>query len=214
MPVIPKGWTYLEKRNPAANESKFWACRFEPTTKRNVPALHIWWGRIGTKGQDRVFDLYATDEECIQDTRKRAEAKLREGYVPKTGALDWWPEFMKLADREPTLMAQGFGSEEKKPLAGEWNGDGEDWPIRNGRPVRPPDGRRRLPLERFSEVMDEARLRVAEQDRARAAEAVRPLLLARAPERVRGFDLAGRERDRTVVTIVSIANERVIDFED
>lgn len=200
MPLVPQDITYLEKRNPEANESKFWAIRFEPTTKGAKMALHVWWGRIGTKGQDKVFDDYVTDNECCQDARKRAEMKLREGYVPITGSLAWWPEFMKLADRAP--QAPGYQGT---------SADG--WPIVNGIERRPPV---RGKYARNPDIVEMQARRTRAFQEVRAAR-VREFKASRATELPLavecGIDM-GRARDRTVVTVVQISNDRVIDFED
>ena len=181
MPVIPKAFTYLEMRRPKDNVMKFWAMRFEPTTKGAKMALHVWWGRIATRGQDKVFDFYVTEGECLADARARAESKLREGYTPVT-VCDWVPDFIRLADREPKVD-RSFMS---------WKGDQDPLDARDyfppveRKPDTPPSVLRKRSL--IEEVADSVRTK-------------------------RGVDLA-KTRDRTVITIVAIATDRVIDFEE
>jgi predicted DNA-binding WGR domain protein len=196
---------------------KFWAIQFVPWPSLPGTAVRIFWGRIGTMGQDKTFPPPgATVTSVLEDAEKRLQEKLREGYVQRSEIEGWTPRFISESSRAPgtgrpdtavSQLVEALARSEdaammrSRPLQpSDWNG--EDWPVRNGRPVRPRS-------RGESRTLDPLEARDYFPTPARSGDR-----LATAPRTTRGFDLAGRERDRTVVTLVTITSERVIDFED
>lgn len=143
--TIPTKWQHFERRDPDRNISKFWAFRFVPATRGM--GMRLAWGRISTKGQDKVL-TYPTDEACLAEARRRTEEKLREGYRP-VRSTDWRPPYFSEEDREPTTPFVGaLAKAVDRAFV-----DGDGWKIENGRSVRPRSRRDTIP-ERTPDPLD------------------------------------------------------------
>jgi predicted DNA-binding WGR domain protein len=104
MKAVPKSVTCLTKRNPAANESKFWAVGFEqPDGPDGTFLLRRWWGRIGTEGQNDAVGPFS-EERCLGRARELVAAKLREGYR-RQDEIDFEAPFLKTESERAQAIA-------------------------------------------------------------------------------------------------------------
>ena len=75
---LARGPVRLESVDPAHNRARFYELAWQPTLWGNA-ALVRRWGRIGTRGRERVF-LYADDPGAEDALRRWASLRLRHGY--------------------------------------------------------------------------------------------------------------------------------------
>jgi predicted DNA-binding WGR domain protein len=113
----PFGVRYFEKRNPATNESKFWAVKFVPVPgdQRGV-GVRLWWGRIGTDGQTKDVP-FGTAAEATAYAEERLGEKLSKGYELVESPPDGSPVFKVDATtlRLPTADRKLDSVIEKRP---------------------------------------------------------------------------------------------------
>jgi predicted DNA-binding WGR domain protein len=173
----PFGVRYFEKRNEATNEFKFWALRFvTPDAPNNVKSvsLKLWWGRIGTTGQSKVFNFpYA--QACMADAEQRLTKKLAEGYT-QCDDIDPSSPVFEVA-QGATLRVPSMDRKLDAKIGGRVNADG--WPIIGGRETRPD------------------RAKWESEARRRAPE------YARTPDKIESSPSVIRKRERQTVVVIS-----------
>lgn len=69
----PANCPFIIMQKTTQNGGKFWSGKIQPKY------LSVWWGKIGTTGQGKMFN-HSTMTDTLLDLRKRALGKLREGY--------------------------------------------------------------------------------------------------------------------------------------
>jgi predicted DNA-binding WGR domain protein len=124
-PLTSGSVVYLEKVDAARNERKYWSCRFVPSMLTpGEQAVETAWGRIGTKGQSKVFDYpNYTQAGALRTAVLKLRVKLAEGYVDRSELFAYMEKIAKAKAAPPVLTSRT-------------NADG--WPVdSNGREVRP-----------------------------------------------------------------------------
>lgn len=76
---------YVEKRDPARNQAKFWACWVLPPglgrSGGNWWRVMTAWGRIGSSGQQKFYDHFGGTEAAERIARTRLDEKRSSGYA-------------------------------------------------------------------------------------------------------------------------------------
>jgi len=72
---------YLEKRDPARRQARFYALHVAPTLFGDWTLVREW-GRIGSPGRVQR-DWFETFEDACRAMGKKEQEKLRKGYRPK-----------------------------------------------------------------------------------------------------------------------------------
>lgn len=75
----PPGPRFFRRIDPARNMARFYVVMLQPTLFGEMAVVRQW-GRIGTRGREKI-DCFGGDAEAISAATKLTECKMRRGYA-------------------------------------------------------------------------------------------------------------------------------------